>query len=168
LTTQILNIFVHLCFPLERCGQEGEEEDGEEEEEEGGEEGEYGEDQGHNKNHLMDFVLQLESVADEDDKTHIEILWKKQLNRITALRDAHIDSNETNNENEDDDTFDRLTKNRNRIQKMIEEFDERGNNYFKHCNKEKIETISTWCNKLLNKQSEIFKNKENLNEAKKV
>jgi vacuolar-type H+-ATPase subunit I/STV1 len=158
------------------------------------EEGEEGKDQGQgkskvndeepDKNHLMNFVLQLESIADEDDKTHIERLWKKQLNCISMLKDTQIDSNDTDNENEDDtdseneddtdneneneDTFDRATKNKNRIKKIIEEFDERGNNYFKHCNKEKIETISTWCNELLNKQSEIFKNKENLNKAKKT
>jgi hypothetical protein len=165
-----------------RCGQEDEEEDGEEEEEEGGEEGEEegddGGDQGlgsgkvndedHDKNHLMDFVLKLESVADEDDKTHIERLWKKQLNRITVLKDAQIDSNETDSENEDDATFERLTKHKNRIKKMIEEFDERGNNYFKHCNKEKIEAISTWCNKLLNNQSKMIKNTEILNNVKKT
>ena len=51
---------------------------------------------------------------------------------------------------------------------MIKEFDERGNNYFKHCNKEKIETIRTWCDKLLNEESEIFKNKQNLKKAEKV
>jgi hypothetical protein len=75
-----------------RCGQEDEEEDGEEEEEEGGEEGEEeGEEEGDDdedqglgsckvnnedpdKHHLMDFVLKLESVADEDDKKQIERL----------------------------------------------------------------------------------------------
>ena len=40
----------------------------------------------------MDFVLQLKSVADKDDKTEIERLWKKQLDGITALKDAQIDS----------------------------------------------------------------------------
>ena len=54
------------------------------------------------------------------------------------------------------------------IKKMIEEFDERGNNYFKHCNKEKIEAISTWCNQLLNDQSRMIKNKEVLNNVKKT
>ena len=51
---------------------------------------------------------------------------------------------------------------KNKIEKMIEEFDKRGNNYVKHCNKEKIETIITWCDELLNEESKIFKNKENL------
>ena len=51
---------------------------------------------------------------------------------------------------------------------MIKEFDERGNNYFKHCNKEKIETIGTWCNELLNEKFKISKNKENLKKAEKV
>ena len=116
----------------------------------------------------MDFVLKLESVADDDDKIYIERLWKKQLNRITVLKDAQIDSNETDSENEDDVTCERLTKHKNRIKKMIEEFDERGNNYFKHCNKEKIEAISTWCNKLLNNQSKMIKNTEILNNVKKT
>ena len=116
----------------------------------------------------MDFVLKLESVADEDDKIYIERLWKKQLNRITVLKDAQIDSNEADSENEDEDTCDRLTKNKNMIKKIIEEFDERGNNYFKHCNKEKIEAISTWCNKLLNNQSKMIKNTEILNNVKKT
>ena len=144
--------------------------------EEGGEEGDDGEDQedgeendkDSNKNHLMDFLLQLESVADKDGKIEIERLWKKQLTRITVLKDAQIDTKETDSENEDDDSFDRLSKHKNKIEKMIEEYDERGNNYFKHCNKEKIETICTWCNELLNIESEIFKNKENLNKAKQV
>ena len=51
---------------------------------------------------------------------------------------------------------------------MIKEFDERGNNYFKHCNKEKIETIGTWCNELLNEKFKISKNKENLKKNEKV
>ena len=60
------------------------------------------------------------------------------------MKDAEIDSNDTDSENEDDtdsenedeDTFVWWQKNKNRIKKMIEEFDESGNNYFKHCNKE--------------------------------
>ena len=124
----------------------------------------------------MNFVLQLESIADEDDKTHIERLWKKRLDFITMMKDAEIDSNDTESENEDDtdsenedeDTSVWLQKNKNTIKKMIEEFDERGNNYFKHCNKEKIETIRTWCNKLLNKESKIIRNTEILNRAKEV
>ena len=51
---------------------------------------------------------------------------------------------------------------------MIEEFEERGNNYFKHCNKEKIETIGTWCNRLLNNQSKMVKNTEILKNIKKT
>jgi hypothetical protein len=39
-------------------------------------------------------------------------------------KDAQIGYNETYSENEDDDTFDRVTKNKNRIKKIIEEFDE--------------------------------------------
>ena len=50
----------------------------------------------------MNFVLQLESVAGEDDKTQIERLWKKQLNLISMLKDSEIDSNDTDSENEDD------------------------------------------------------------------
>ena len=38
----------------------------------------------------------------------------------------------------------------------------------KHCNKEKIETIRTWCHKLLNKESKIIRNTEILNRAKEV
>ena len=93
---------------------------------------------------------------------------EKQLNRITVLKDAQIDSNETDSENEDDVTCERLTKHKNRIKKMIEEFDERGNNYFKHCNQEKIETISAWCNELLNNHSKMIKNTEILNNVKKT
>ena len=116
----------------------------------------------------MDFVLQLESVADKDDKTEIERLWEKQLNRITVMKGAQIDSKETDSEDEDDDSLDTVIKNKDEIEKIVEEFDERGNNYFKHCNKEKIETICNWCNELLNKESELFKDKANLNKVKKV
>ena len=49
------------------------------------------------------------------------------------MKDAEIDSNDTDSENKDDtdsenedeDTFVWLQKNKNRIKKMIEEFDER-------------------------------------------
>ena len=35
----------------------------------------------------MNFeLLQLESVAGEDDKTQMERLWKEQLNRISMLK----------------------------------------------------------------------------------
>ena len=81
---------------------------------------------------------------------------------------TEIDSNETDSENKDGETFTWLHKNKNKIERMIEEFDERGNNYFKHCNKEKIETIQTWCDELLNEESKIFKNKENLKTTDKV
>jgi hypothetical protein len=167
---------------MTKCGQEGEED--------GAEEGEDGEGQGksevnyeeQDKNNLMNFVLQLESVADEDDKKQIERLWKKQLNRISMLKESEIDSNDTDSENEDDtdskkeneeededeDTFVWLNKNKNRIKKMIEEFEERGNNYFKHCNKEKIETIGTWCKQLINNQSKMVKNTKILNNVKKT
>merc|ERR1712105_329276 len=148
--------------------KDGEEEgDGEEESEEEGEDGED-QDQDHDKNHIMDFVLQLESVADKDDKTEIERLWEKQLNRITVMKGAQIDSKETDSEDEDDDSLDTVIKNKDEIEKIVEEFDERGNNYFKHCNKEKIETICNWCNEMLNKKSELFKDKANLNKVKKV
>ena len=153
----------------DKDGEEGGEEegDGEEESEEEGEDGED-QDQDHDKNHIMDFVLQLESVADKDDKTEIERLWKKQLNGIALLKDAQIDSKETDSEDEDDDSLDTVIKNKDEIEKIVEEFDERGNNYFKHCNKEKIETICNWCNEMLNKKSELFKDKVNLNKVKKV
>ncbi len=75
---------------------------------------------------------------------------------------------DTGSENEDEDTFAWLDKDKNRIKKMIEEFEERGNNYFKHCNKEKIEIIGTWCNQLLNNQSKMVKNTEILKNIKKT
>ena len=143
---------------------DGDQEDGDDGDQEDGEEN----DVHHNKNHLMDFVLQLESVADKDDKTEIERLWKKQLYGIALLKDAQIDSNETDSENEDGDSVDRETKNINRIKKMIEEFDDRGHNYFKHCNKEKIETIRRCCNELLNEESKIITTKEISKKAKEV
>jgi hypothetical protein len=158
-------------------GEENEEESEEEDEEEGGEGcGEEGEDQDQgksevnneeqDKNHLINFVLLLESVAREDDKIQIERLWKKQLNLISMLKDSEIDSNDKESEiedaDEDEDTFVRLNKNKNRIKKIIEEFKERGNNYFKHCNKENIKTIGAWFNQLLNDQSRMIKNMNNV------
>ena len=67
----------------------------------------------------MDFVLQLESVADKDDKTEIERLWEKQLNRITVMKGAQIDSKETDSEDEDDDSHDTVIKNKDEIEKML-------------------------------------------------
>ena len=71
---------------------------------------------------------------------------KKQLNGIAVLNDAQIDSKEIDSEYEDDDSLDTVIKDKDEIAKIVEEFYERGNNYFKHCNKEKIETICNWCN----------------------
>ena len=71
----------------------------------------------------MNFeLLQLESVAGEDDKTHIERLWKKQLNLISMLKDSEINSNDKDSENkdEDEDTCVWLDTNKNRIKKIIE------------------------------------------------
>ena len=114
------NFFQHKWYNLEEEDEEESDEneqESEENEEEGEEEcreeGEDGEDQGQgngkvndeeqNKNHFMNFVLQLKSVAGEDDdKTQIERLWKKQLNLISMLKDSEIDSNDTDSENEDD------------------------------------------------------------------
>ena len=93
--------------------------------------------------------------------------WKSQRTTETYFHEE-INSHETDSENEDDDTSTWLHKNKNKIEEMIKEFDERGNNYFKHCNKEKIETIGTWCNELLNEKFKISKNKENLKKAEKV
>ena len=39
---------------------------------------------------------------------------------------------------------------------------------YQHCNKEKIETIRTCSDKMLNEESKIFKNKDNLKKAEKV
>ena len=44
----------------------------------------------------MNFVLQLESVFNKDDKNR---LWKRQLRLISMKKDAEIDSHETDSEN---------------------------------------------------------------------
>ena len=87
---------------------------------------------------------------------------------MSMLKESQIDAHDTDSDNEDEDNFVWLDKNKNRIKKMIEEFEERGNNYFKHCNKEKIETIGTWCNHLINNQNQMVKNPEILKNIKKT
>jgi hypothetical protein len=97
-----------------------------------------------------------------------ERLWKKELSPIKELKESKIDVGDTDSLNEDEDNYDWLDKNKNRIKKTIEEFEERRNNYFKHCNKEKIKTISTWCNELLHNQSKMIKNKDILKNVKET
>ena len=82
--------------------------------------------------------MNKKSVVGEDDKLQIERLWKKQLSLISMLKESQIGAHDTDIENEDVDNFVWQIKIINRIKKIIEEFEERGNHYFKHCNKEKI------------------------------
>ena len=51
---------------------------------------------------------------------------------------------------ENDDNEEIVIKDNTRLKKTIQGFNEMGNNYFKHCKKEKIETISRWCSQLKN------------------
>ena len=50
---------------------------------------------------------------------------------------------------------DRIARERNIIENSIKEFKRHGNNYFKCCNKKKIETICRWCNKFINNEPEM-------------
>jgi hypothetical protein len=59
-----------------------------------------------------------------------------------------------------------LDKDNNRIENVIKELKGRGNNYFKHCNKEKIETICRWCNKCLHNSSKMVKKNEDYEDVK--
>ena len=43
------------------------------------------EDQEEDKNHLTDFVLQLEYVANEENKIDIQRFWKKELEYVTIM-----------------------------------------------------------------------------------
>ena len=52
------------------------------------------------RNHVMPFVLQLESVVGEGDKAYIERLWKKDL--VYDLREAHIDHGDTDDDGENE------------------------------------------------------------------
>ena len=119
------------------------------------------EDQEEDKNHLMDFVLQLEYVADEEDKIDIQRLWKKELNHIKYMKELNIDTEDTdfesdeNEDGDDDDDMDHIARERNIIENSIKEFKRHGNNYFKRCNKKKIETICRWCNEFLNNEPEM-------------
>ena len=74
-----------LCMSRNKEGKENNDGD-----EEGEVDGVVEEDQGEenvveDKNCLMDFVLQLEYVADEDDNTDIQRMWKKELGHVNAL-----------------------------------------------------------------------------------
>jgi hypothetical protein len=62
-----------------------------------------------------------------------------------------IDGRDTNDDDDDEgeDKEDSLLQDKKRIQRAIKEFEKRGNNYFKHCNKEKIETLRAWSDKVV-------------------
>jgi hypothetical protein len=79
-----------------KCGQEGEEKGGEDGEDGGNQRKGNGKvnDEEQDKNYFMNFVLQLESVAGEDDKTQIERLGKNQLNLISMLKVSEMYANE--------------------------------------------------------------------------
>ena len=104
-------------------------------------------------NNLMEFDLQLEFVFDEDDKAETERLWKIELVHVKNMKEMKIDKEDTDYENEDND--DQLAKDNKRIKSVLKEYHIWGNSYFKHCNKDKIETISKWCNQLMHNGSEI-------------
>ena len=42
-------------------------------------------------NYLIDFVLQLEYVAAEDDKADIQRLWKKESDHVNNMKEMKID-----------------------------------------------------------------------------
>ena len=56
---------------------------------------------------------------------------------------------------DDDDDMDLIARERNIIENSIKEFKRHGNNYFKYCNKKKIETICRWCYKFINNEPEM-------------
>ena len=140
--------------------EEEQEEEEDNEEEQGGDDEQEGEEQEGGgeedyKNNLMSFVLELESVAGEDDKAYIERLWKKRWDLVKDLKETQIDERDT-----DPDT----DKGEDQDKRAIEGFKERVNNYFKHCNREKIETLRVWSNKLLkdkNKMEKELRNTDN-------
>ena len=77
---------------------------------------------------------------------------------VTIMKKAGIDKHESDYENEDgddDDDMDLIVRERNIIENSIKEFKRHGNNYFKHCNKKKIETICRWCNEFINNEPEM-------------
>ena len=51
--------------------------------------------------------------------------------------------------------MDHIAQERNIIENSIKEFKRCGNNYFKHCNKKKIEAICRWCYKFINNEPEM-------------
>ena len=73
--------------------------------------------------------------------------------------DTDVESDEENVSDEDN-----VIKDRNRIENAIKEFKRRGNTYFEDCNKEKIETISKWCNRLNHNGSKMVKKYEDYEE----
>ena len=110
------------------------------------------------KNYLMDFVLQLEYVADEDDKADIQRLWKKESDHVNNMNEMKMDQYESENDDDDYDNGDDencLVKDSKQIKNVMKGFQSRGHTYFKHCNKEKIETISIWCKQLVNHGKEM-------------
>ena len=80
--------------------EEEQEEEEDNEEEQGGDDEQEGEEQEgggeeDDRNHLMSFVLELESVAGEDDKAYIERLWKKRWDLVKDLKETQIDERDT-------------------------------------------------------------------------
>ena len=51
-----------------------------------------------------------------------------------------------------------MVKDNKRIKSALKEFHRRVKTYLKHCNKEKIETISRWCKQLVNHGKNMERN----------
>jgi hypothetical protein len=49
------------------------------------------EDEEEERNNIMEFILQFESVLDEDDKAYIERLWKKEQKHVMNMKQISID-----------------------------------------------------------------------------
>jgi hypothetical protein len=105
-----------------------------------------GEDEEEDKNNIMEFILQLESVADEDDQSDIQRLWKKELKHVMNMKQMGIEKGDTDDESDEEnfDDVDHIKQDKKRIENAIKEFKRNGNTYFESYNKEKVETISKW------------------------
>ena len=64
-------------------------------------------------------------------------------------------NDDNDDDDDDDDDKDRIAREINIIENSIKKFKRHGNNYFKHCNKKKIETICRWGNKFINIEPEM-------------
>ena len=90
---------------------------------------------------------------DNDAQDMLELFEKKAKKKLLLEKKFNIEKDDS--DDDDDDPYGNVNEKSLKqdfeiIRKATAGFEEEGSNYFECCSKEKIHTISSWCNQILN------------------